>query len=108
MNDNTIILMKILGKEKYKELIDFTLNNIEKTFGKRKPKEKTKLVKVNHQALLIISVHKARNIGDEKILELFHWKERNLEQYLVVKSLDKFISLYEDYINLILEFIKNN
>ncbi len=106
MKDYTKTLTKILGKEKYQELEDFTYSNVKNKFGNIKYKETSKIAQVNKQALLIIAIQKARGLSDIEILKTLHWNSKKSYKFIVASNLNDFIALYNEYINLIIEFIK--
>ena len=77
MKDYTIILTKILGKDRYEQLVDYSFKEVQVKFGNIRTDRVTKIVKINHQALMIISILKARfgywnneniTLGQEEIL----------------------------------------
>lgn len=108
MKDFTIILEEILEKEKYERLFNYTIKNVREKFGDIKADKGMEILIVNHQILLIISFLKAQDYNDNKISEIIHWKKKNSFKYLLTDTYYEFVKLYEEYIGLIVSFIKNN
>lgn len=106
MKDYTITLKKILGKEKYEELVDYTFKNIRNKFGNIKVDKAVKIAKVNHQFLVIISLLKAKEFEDNVIIEVLRWNKKKSFKYVVTNSFDDYIKIYKDYLDLIICFLK--
>lgn len=49
MKDYTITLKKILGKDKYEQLVDYSFSKVLKKFGKIRTDKAVDIVKINHQ-----------------------------------------------------------
>ncbi len=108
MKDYTITLTKILGKEKYKELVDYSFNMVKNKFIDVKTKRTIEIANVNHQAIMIIAILKAKGIDNEEIIETLRWNKKKAYKYIVVDSFDEFVSVYKEYIDSIVQFLKNN
>lgn len=108
MKDYTITLKKILGKEKYEELVDYTFKNIRNKFGNIKADKAVNIAKVNHQFLVIITLLKAKNFEDNVIIEFLHWNKKKAFKFVITNSFDNFVSIYKEYLDLIIEFLKNS
>jgi hypothetical protein len=106
MKDYTIILTKILGKDRYEQLVDYSFKKVQVKFGNIRTDRVTKIVKINHQALMIISILKARQCSDIEIMRILHWDKKKSYKYVVSNSFEEFKNIYEEYINLIIEFIQ--
>lgn len=106
MKDYTITLTKILGKEKYEQLVDYSFSKVLEKFGKIRTDRAVEIVKVNHQALIIISIFKVKNYTEEEIINILHWNKKKAYKFIVANSLEEFKSIYNEYINLIVEFMK--
>lgn len=107
MKDYTLTLTKILGKDKYQELVDYSFEKVHEKFGNIKTNKAVKIVKINHQNLMIISMLKAKKYKDQEIIKLLHFDKKNSYKFIVADSLDKFVSIYEEYIRLIINFVKS-
>lgn len=108
MKDYTITLKKILGKEKYEELVDYTVKNIRNKFGNIKADKAVNIAKVNHQFLVIIALLKAKNFEDNVIIEFLHWNKKKSFKYVVTNNFDDYIKIYKDYLDLIICFLKES
>lgn len=106
MNDYTITLKKILGKEKYEELVDYTFKNIQDKFGNIRIDKATKIAKINHQFLVIIALLKAKGFKDNEIIEVLHWNKKKYFKFVVSNNFDDFIKIYKEYFDLIIYFLK--
>ncbi len=106
MNDYTITLKKILGKEKYEELVDYTFKNIQDKFGNIRINKATKIAKINHQFLVIIALLKAKEFKDNEIIEVLHWNKKKSFKFVVSNNFDDFIKIYKEYLDLIICFLK--
>lgn len=106
MNDYTITLKKILGKEKYEELVDYTFKNIQDKFGNIRIDKATKIAKINHQFLVIIALLKAKEFKDNEIIEVLHWNKKKSFKFVVSNNFEDFIKIYKEYLDLIICFLK--
>ncbi len=106
MKDYTLTLTKILGKDKYEQLVDYSFNKVREKFGDIRSDRTVKIVKVNHQALMIISIFKAKNYHEEEIVKILRWDKRRAYKYIVANSFEEFKTIYAEYIDLIIKFIK--
>lgn len=107
MKDYTITLTKILGKDKYEKLVDFTFESIQKKFGNIRADRAAKIAKINHQSLMIVSIFKAKKYENQDIIKILHWDKKKAYRFIVTNSYEQFILLYEEYISLIIKFIEN-
>ena len=108
MKDYTITLKKILGKEKYEELVDYTFKNIRNKFGNIKADKAVNIAKVNHQFLVIIALLKAKNFEDNVIIEFLHWNKKKAFKFVITNSFDNFVSIYKEYLDSVIDFLKNS
>ena len=106
MKDYTIILKKILGKDKYEQLVDYSFSKVLKKFGKIRTDKAVDIVKINHQELMIISIFKAKNYTEDQIINILHWDKKKAYKFIVANSFEEFKNIYDEYINLIIDFIK--
>ncbi len=106
MEDYTITLTKILGKEKNEELVEYTIKEIRKKFENIRINKAVNIVKINHQAVMIIAILKAKGLADEEIIKRLHWEKRRSYKYIVANNYDDFIFKYKEYIELIIKFVK--
>ncbi|HJJ12573.1 MAG TPA: hypothetical protein OIM48_04640 [Clostridiaceae bacterium] len=106
MKDYTLTLTKILGKDKYQELVDYSFEKVQEKFGNIKTNKAVQIVKINHQNLMIISMLKAKNYKKQEIIKLLHWDKKNSYKFIIANSFDEFVSIYEEYISLIIKFVK--
>lgn len=106
MKDYTLTLTKILGKDKYQELVNYSFEKVQRKFGNIKTNKAVQIVKINHQNLMIISILKAKNYKEQEIIELLHWDKKNSYKYIIANDFDEFVSIYEEYISLIIKFVK--
>lgn len=106
MKDYTITLTKILGKDKYEQLVDYSFSKVLEKFGKIRTDKAVNIVKANHQALMIISIFKARNYTEDEIINILHWNKKKSYKFIVANSFEEFKTIYNEYINLIIEFMK--
>src|SRR5574344_2117279 len=103
MKEFILIIKKVLGKSKYEELFDYTMKLILDKFGKIRSDKAIDIANINFQVILIISIEKAKGCSNEEILKILHWKNKKSYKYIVANSIDEFISLYDEYIKLIIE-----
>ncbi len=106
MKDYTMTLTKILGKDKYEQLVDYSFSKVLEKFGKIRTDRAVNIVKVNHQALMIISIFKAKNYTDDEIINILHWDKKKSYKFIIANSFEEFKTIYGEYINLIKDFIK--
>ena len=107
MKDYTLTLKKILGKNKYEELVNYSFSKVIDKFGDICTDKAVKIVKINHQNLIIISIFKAKDYDNQEIIKILHWDKKKAYKFSFSNSLEEFISIYEEYIKLIIKFIKN-
>lgn len=98
MKDYTLTLKKILGDNKYEELVDYSFSKVWEKFGDIRT---DKAVKINHQTLMIISIFKAKDYDNQEIIEILHWDKKRAYKFSFSNSLEEFISIYEEYIKFI-------
>lgn len=106
MKDYTITLTKILGKDKYEQLVDYSFSKVLEKFGKIRTDRAVEIVKVNHQALMIISIFKAKNYTEDEIINILHWNKKKAYKFIVANSFEEFKTIYNEYINLIIKFMQ--
>ena len=106
MKDYTITLKKILGKDKYEQLVDYSFSKVLKKFGKIRTDKAVDIVKINHQELMILSIFKAKNYTEDQIINILHWDKKKAYKFIVANSFEEFKNIYDEYINLIIDFIK--
>lgn len=106
MKDYTLTLTKILGKDKYQRLVDYSFEKVQEKFGNIKTNKAIQIVKINHQNLMIISMLKAKSYKKQEIIKLLHWDKKNSYKFIIANSFDEFVSIYEEYISLIIKFVK--
>ncbi|MFR2788083.1 MAG: hypothetical protein ACLTBX_04770 [Clostridia bacterium] len=106
MKDYTLTLTKILGKDKYQRLVDYSFEKVQEKFGNIKTNKAIQIVKINHQNLMIISMLKAKSYKKQEIIKLLHWDKKNSYKFIIANSFDEFFSIYEEYISLIIKFVK--
>ena len=108
MKDYILTLKKILGDNKYEELVDYSFSKVREKFGDIRTDKAVKIVKINHQTLMIISIFKAKDYDNQEIIEILHWDKKKAYKFSFSNSLEEFISIYEEYIKLIIKFIKKS
>lgn len=108
MKDYTLTLTKILGKEKYEQLVNFTFKNIQNKFGNIRTDRAVKIAKVNHQALMIISIFKAKNYGEHEIIKILNWDKKKAYKFIISNSFKEFVSIYKEYMDLIIKFVQKS
>lgn len=101
-----LIIEEFLGTTKYKELRQFTLDNVKKVFGKQTKYVTKKLIYANHSAILIIAALRAKEAGKCEILDNLHINDMNNSKYFIEKDIDKFIDVYSEYIDIMTDEIK--
>lgn len=106
METCTLLLSKILGKEKCFKLFLDTLTNILERKRNLKIEEWLEAMYFNHQALLFISIQKAEGINEESIEETLKWKKDKVSRLILDDDISKFCKIYKDYIEDIVSFIK--
>lgn len=106
IKDYTITLTKILGKSKYEELIKYSFTKVKEKFGNIEIDKAIQIVKINHQALFMISIFKAKGYKEEEIIKILHWNKEKSYKFIVTNSFEEFKNIYEEYINLIINFMK--
>lgn len=97
---------KNLRKKKYEQLVDYSFSKVLEKFGKIRTDRAVKIVKVNHQALMIISILKAKNYTEDEIINILHWNKKKAYKFIVANSFEEFKTIYNEYINLIIEFMQ--
>lgn len=107
MSDYTILLVKILGKEKNEELFNYTIKRIKERFGDIKIDRALEIVQINHQILLIISILKAEGLKDEKIIDVLEMNRKKNYKYIIVDNYEEFVYIYQKYIKLIISYLNN-
>lgn len=108
MEKCTLLLSKILGKEKWFKLFLNTLTNVIERKKELKIREWLEAVHFNHQALLFIATQKAEGISEKNIEESLQWKEDKVSRFILDDNVSEFCRIYKDYIEDIISFIKRN
>lgn len=106
MEKNTLVLEKILGKEKLFKLFLNTLTNIKERKKELKIRELFEAMHFNHQALLFIAIQRAEGIDEKSIEETLQWKEDKVSRFIINEDVSEFCIIYKDYIEDIISFIK--
>ena len=101
----TLTLEKMLGKEKYEQLVSFTLKNIQNKFNNINYNKALEMLEINHQLLIIIAIQKAKKISDENISSISYLQDNECYKNFLKKDIREFIKLYSNYINDIVNFI---
>ena len=66
------------------------------------------IAKVNHQFLVIIALLKAKNFEDNVIIEFLHWNKKKAFKFVITNSFDNFVSIYKEYLDSVIDFLKNS
>ena len=103
MYENIKTLKRVLGKEKYEELLTFTYKRVEAKFGKQPKFITKKIVYANMSAVLIVGMVKDKS----KLEDYLHLKQLNSNQYFIEVDVNKFVEVFSNYINLV-EKWRNN
>ena len=105
MEKCTLLLNKILGKEKWLKLFLTTFKNITEKKKELKVNEWMKAIHFNHQALLFIATQKAEGIDEDDIEKSLHWKEETSSRYILADNVFEFCKIFNEYIDDIVNFI---
>lgn len=102
----SILFIKMIGEEKYREMINYTLLKIRNKFGNIKIDKAIDIEKINHQTLLSISILKAKGLTDNEIINILRLNRKNAYKFLVADSFYDFVNIYNEYMKLIIKFAK--
>ena len=103
MYENIKTLKRILGKEKYEKLLNFTNRRVEQEFGKQPKYITKKIVYANMSAVLIVGMVKDKS----KLEDYLHLKQLNSDKYFVEEDINKFVKEFSEYILLVENWRKN-
>ena len=99
---NNRILKKILGKEQYKELTNYTKKKVIDIFGKQPVLVTRKLIYANNSAVLIIALLKTKRRYEKGA----YISKKINNQYLIENNIKDFTKEYARYVDLIEKNIK--
>lgn len=105
---STILYEKILGEDKYRKLINYTLKKIRKKFGNIKIDEAIKIENKNHEELFIIALLKFYRYEDNEIKKVLGWESEDGYKTIVANSFKEFIDIYKEYLNLMIKSLKES
>ena len=103
---SSFIYEKMLGEDKFRELINYTLQKIRKKFGNIKIDEAIEIENKNHEDLYIIALLKVYKYKDNEIKKVLGWKCEKDYKTIIANSFDEFIDIYKEYLNLMIESLK--
>ena len=103
-----ILYEKMLGEDKYRELINYTLQKLRKKFGNIKIDGAIEIENKNHEALFIIALLKVYRYEDNEIKKVLGWENEEGYKTIVANSFDEFIDIYKEYLNLMIKSLKES
>ena len=105
--DNEQTLKNILGNEKFKKMSEYTLREVKKKFGKQDLKFIRKIVYDNNTNVLIVSILKGLELGYKNNIKEAYITTLTSRDYYLETKMEKVIERYSEYVEIILEYMKN-
>ena len=103
-----ILYEKVLGEDKYRDLINYTLQKIRKKFGNITIDTAIEIENKNHEALYIIALLKVYKYKDNEIKKVLGWESEDGYRTIVANSFNEFIDIYKEYLNLMIKSLKES
>ena len=102
------VMKYFLEKEKFSELTNKMLNEINRKYRKIKADKAVKLVEFNMSIMVVIGVEKARGCKKEDMKKRIDWYKLGPESELMERTYDKLEADYGEYIKIIENGVKKD
>lgn len=108
MNEYVKTIKRMLEEEKFKELSNKLYKEVNKKYRNINIKDATQIVEINLANILVIGVERARDGNKKNITKLLTWYNLGSKSQLLEKNFDIFENKYIEYINLVINKVKED
>lgn len=108
MDEYIYVLKNILGQEKFSELSNKVLDEINKKYIRIKVPKALDIAEFNMSVMLVIGIEKARGCNKEDLRKRINWYKLGSQTLLLQKTIEKLENDYHEYVELIIKKVNED